>query len=55
MPSIESTPELVAETYGKMRRNLEVVRRVDGRPFTYADKVLLSHLDDPETGDLEPG
>ena len=55
MLSIDSTPEFVAQTYGKMRRNLEVVRRVNERPLTYADKVLLSHLDDPETGDLEPG
>ena len=55
MVQIESTPELVANTYAASQRNLEVVRRRLGRPLTLADKVLLGHLDDPERGDLEPG
>ena len=55
MVQIESTPEMVANTYAASRRNLEVVRRRLGRPLTLADKVLLGHADDPERGDLEPG
>ena len=55
MNNIESTPEFVANAYAKMERNLEVIRRRLGRPLTLAEKVLLGHLDDPETADLRPG
>ena len=55
MVAIESTPEMVAKVYATMRRNLAVVRRRLQKPLTLADKVLLGHLDDPETQDLEPG
>ncbi len=55
MDTIDSTPEFVAEAYGKMERNLAVVRRRLGQPMSLADKILLSHLDDPESQELEPG
>lgn len=55
MPAVESTPELVASVYEKMAQRLQVVRRRLGRPLTYAEKVLLGHLDDPENADLRPG
>ncbi|MFB3150858.1 MAG: aconitate hydratase, partial [Alphaproteobacteria bacterium] len=55
MATIESTPEMAANVYDTMERNLEVVRRRLGRPLTLADKVLLGHLDDPENQDMEPG
>lgn len=55
MPVIESTPEFVAAAYAKVSKNLEVVRRRLGRPLTYAEKVLLGHLSDPERAELEPG
>ena len=55
MVAIESTPEIVADVYSTMERNLEVVRRRLGRPMTLTDKVLLGHLDDPEGQELEPG
>ena len=55
MVTIESTPEFVSNVYSKMEGNLEVVRRTLGRPLGLADKVLLSHLDDPNTTDLTPG
>ena len=55
MVEIESTPQMVAKVYATMERKLEVVRRRLDRPLTVADKVLLGHLDDPETQDLEPG
>ena len=53
--SIESSPEFVANTYRTMEANLEVVRRRLGRPMTLTEKVLLSHLDDPEAQELDPG
>ena len=55
MVAIESTPDIVADVYSTMERNLEVVRRRLGRPMTLTDKVLLGHLDDPEGQELEPG
>ena len=55
MATIESTPEMAANVYDTMERNLKVVRRRLGRPLTLADKVLLGHLDDPENQDMEPG
>ena len=55
MVAIESTPEAVSQVYATMARNLEVVRRRVGRPMGLADKVLLSHLEDPSSQQLEPG
>ena len=53
--NVASTPEFVAETYRKMERNLEIVRSRLNRPLTLAEKLLLGHLDDPETAELERG
>ncbi len=55
MHTIESTPELVEEVYRNMERNLAVVRKRLGRPLTLAEKILFSHLDDPEGQDLTAG
>ena len=55
MVQIESTPEFVSEAYGRMRDRLSVARRRVARPLTLADKILYSHLDDPEGADLVPG
>lgn len=55
MVTIESTPEMAAKVYETMERNLAVVRRRLNRPLTLADKVLLGHLDDPETQEMIPG
>ena len=55
MVSIESTPEMAAQVYAMMEKNLAVVRRRLDRPLTLADKVLLGHLDDPEHQEMEPG
>ena len=55
MPSIDSTPDFVSDAYQKMERNLELVRGRLGRPLGLADKVLLSHLDDPEDQELVSG
>ena len=49
MLTIESTPEMAAQVYATMRRNLAVVRKRLARPLTLADKILLGHLDAPES------
>ena len=55
MVASDSTPEFVTRVYETMRSNLEIVRRRVGKPMTLADKLLLSHLDDPENQELVPG
>ncbi len=55
MRTIESTPELVSSVYQMMENKLQVVRARLNRPMTMADKVLLSHLDDPAGAELVPG
>jgi aconitate hydratase len=55
MSTIDSTPEFVSEVYRKMEQRLEIVRPRLNRPLTLADKVILGHLDDPETTELERG
>jgi aconitate hydratase len=55
MPPIDTTAALVRGVYDRLERNLEIVRRRLGRPFTYAEKVFLGHLANPETEELEPG
>ena len=55
MVAIESTPEMAAAVYATMAHNLAVVRRRLGKPLTLADKVLLGHLDDPQSQELAPG
>lgn len=41
--------------YASLASRLAVVRRRLGRPLTYAEKVVFSHLNDPEKQDLERG
>jgi aconitate hydratase len=53
--TIDSTPTFVAAAYERMARTLAVVRRRLGRPLTLAEKILLSHLDDPEGQELQAG
>jgi aconitate hydratase len=55
MAAIESTPELVRKSYAKISASLEIVRERLGRPLTYAEKILLGHLDDPRGQELQPG
>ena len=55
MVTIESTAEFAAQTYEKMAERLEVIRRRLNRPLSLAEKVLLSHLDDPENQEIVPG
>ena len=55
MPAIETTPELVRRNYEEVEANLAIVRERLGRPLTYAEKILLGHLNDPRGQELEPG
>jgi aconitate hydratase len=55
MPTIESTPEMVAGVYARMRQNLEVVRGRVGRPLTLAEKIILGHLDNAAGSKIEAG
>ncbi len=55
MPSIESTPEFVQQTYAKMQERIDIVRKRLGRPMTLAEKILYGHLDDPQNADLTRG
>jgi aconitate hydratase len=55
MPVIETTPEMVKQCYDKMRKNLAVVRQRLNRPLTLAEKIVLGHLDQPQTQELSIG
>jgi len=55
MATIETTADLVRSVHDALERSLAVVRRRLGRPLTYAEKILLGHLADPEGAELEPG
>lgn len=55
MAVIESTPEMVAGVYATMTHTLSTVRRRLSRPLTLADKMLLSHMDDSGSQDMESG
>jgi aconitate hydratase len=55
MITIDSTPEFASSVYERMDRTLAAVRQHRNQPMGLADKVLLSHLDDPATTDLVRG
>jgi aconitate hydratase len=51
-----NTPiELINEVYGTLPDRVALGRRRLGRSLTFAEKVLINHLRDPETGGLERG
>ena len=54
-PLVDSTPSFVEEAYKKIEQRLQIVRGRLGRPLTYAEKVLLGHLDDPGDAELLAG
>ena len=55
MAAIETTLELVRNAYAKIEANGAIIRERLGRSLTYAEKVLLGHLDDAAGQELEPG
>ena len=51
-----STPlELINGVYGRLAGNVAIGRERLGRPLTFAEKVLINHLRDPRTQELERG
>jgi len=55
MPAIATTPELVGSAYERLQRSVAAARKRLGRPLSYAEKVLIGHLADPEGGEWAPG
>ena len=55
MLEIETTPAAAARLYAAMADKIAIIRRRSSKPLTLADKVLLGHLDAPETQEIEPG
>ncbi len=55
MVTIAPTKELVSGVYQMLDRNLQIVRQSLNRPLVLADKILLSHLDDPTDTNLVRG
>lgn len=53
--TIEVTPEGAQALYERIERTLSVVRQTLDRPLTLSEKIVLGHLDDVGTQDLEPG
>ena len=54
-PAATTPLSLARDVYDKLARNLPVGRERLGRPLTYAEKVLLGHMDDVRGGGLERG
>ena len=51
-----STPiELVQQVYSSLPERVAVGRRRLGRGLTLTEKILINHLDDPESQELERG
>ncbi|HSL58657.1 MAG TPA: aconitate hydratase [Acidimicrobiales bacterium] len=51
-----TTPiELIRGVYATLDERLAIGRRRLGRPLTLAEKILVNHLDDPDTGGLDRG
>ncbi|MDO8526635.1 MAG: aconitate hydratase [Deltaproteobacteria bacterium] len=55
MQSVETTKEMVALSYARMRQNLEVVRQRLNHPLTLAEKIVYGHLEDPQNQELNRG
>lgn len=55
MVTVEPTREVVSGLYQTLDRHLNIVRQSVDRPLTLAEKILLSHLDDPTKTDLVRG
>ncbi|MEI7617496.1 MAG: aconitate hydratase [Actinomycetota bacterium] len=47
--------ELVQGVYAKLAQNAEIGRRRLGRPLTLTEKILINHLLDPESQEMERG
>jgi len=52
---IETSPEMVKNTYAQTQKRLEIIRNRLQRPLTLAEKILYGHLDDPQNQELVRG
>ncbi len=55
MPTIESTPQLVSDTYRSMRSRLDVIRGRLQRPLSLSEKIIFGHLSHPDTEEFSAG
>jgi len=55
MSQIESTPAFVKAAYDKIALRLTAARKRLNRPLTFAEKVILGHVDEPETQAYDAG
>ena len=55
MPVIESSPDMVRAVYERSRKNLDIIKNRLQRPMTLSEKIMLAHLDDPQSQELSPG
>jgi aconitate hydratase len=55
MPMVESSPAFVRRVYERMEANLLTIRGRLGRPLTLAEKILFTHLHDPEHQEIAAG
>jgi aconitate hydratase len=55
LAQIESTASFVEKAYAQMTQRLAKVRARLGKPLTLAEKIVYSHVDDPEGQPLERG
>ncbi|MBI3544651.1 MAG: aconitate hydratase, partial [Deltaproteobacteria bacterium] len=54
--TVDTTEAMVSSTYAQIRKNLETVKKRLGRQsLTLSEKILLGHLDNPETQELKAG
>lgn len=42
--------EMIKKVYADLHTKIEVIRKIVGRPLTYAEKILYSHLWEQPTG-----
>src|SRR4051812_18030637 len=59
MQNIDTTKEMVQKAYAKMEQRLQAASKRQefkkDRKFTLAEKILFSHLHDPDGQELKPG
>ncbi len=54
-PAASTPTDLVKAVYERMAERVPVGRERYGRPLTFAEKILVSHMDDPSGGGIERG
>ncbi len=52
---LQGQVEIIKKVYDKMAERHEIARKRLGRPITLAEKILFTHMTDPENQELERG